>query len=366
MNEILEQPEEAVVAPRIAVIRTSDRSLFKRCRRKWDFLSGLRKNLTEKDRASYFWIGTGGHFALEDWHGYNYYGHPAEAFDAYVRAYQQLEKNSSHRLPSDWQEQTYLAKGILDNYLLWCKTRDPYETVWIDGEPQVEITGHLELPINPPPGYDKVVYQFTLDRLCIVDDEFWIQDWKFYKNFDSGDLDMNPQMGAYAWIGSAIYDDPIAGAILHEFRKDLPVEPKILGTGKLSSAKHQKTSHGLYRDALIKLYGSVDKAPKANIECLNDLCIRETPDRDDFIRRRRTRRTLEQQQAEGTRILMELEDMLNPDLPLYINQTKDCDWDCAIRDVCVMIERDEDWHSLLDELMISRNEEPENWRQYLT
>ena len=64
--------------------------------------------------------------------------------------------------------------------------------------------------------------------------------------------------------------------------------------------------------------------------------------------------------------MMELEDILNPNLPLYINQTKDCDWDCAIRDICVMIERDDDWESLLNELMVSRDEEPEDWRQYLT
>ena len=355
--------EESV--PRIAVIRTSDRQLFKRCRRKWGWHSPLRQNLAVSDNPSYFWVGTGGHFALEDYHGYNHYGHPVEAFRAYVSACRTLYAKTKRGLPDDWEEQSTLCEGILEHYLIWSKNRDTYETVWIDGEPQVEVTCHIPLPIQPPEGFDKVVYQLTLDRLVEIGDEYWILDWKFYKTFSQGSLDLDAQMTAYVWGASTIFQKPIAGAILHEFRKELPRSPRILSGGKLSTAKHQMTTHGLYREAIVEIYGDVAKTPKPYVDCLNDLAARESADRDDFIKRGRTRRTDLQLQAEGTKILMEATDMCNPDLALYNNATRDCSWDCSLQDICLMIDRDDAWSDLLSELTIQRVEENIGWRQHL-
>ena len=351
---------------RKAIIRTSDRHLFKRCRRKWHWHSGLRQRLRLKDSPSYFWIGTGGHFALEDYHGHNYYGHPVEAFNAYVTACRNVQSKYGYGLPADWKDQVELGQGILDYYLIWLQGRDPLQTVWIDGEPQVEIKCEIPLPVTPPPGCDEVVYQFTLDRLVELDGEFWIEDYKFYKSFSTSDLAYDQQMSAYIWAAQAIFDRPIAGAILHEFRKDTPNEPRVLAGGKLSSAKQgQKTTHRLYREKLLEMYGEVENAPHANIECLNDLAARESADRDDFIKRTKTRRTPAQQQAEGTKILMEVADMCNPDLPLYPNPTRDCSWDCDLRDICLMIDRDDDWEPLLNELTVPETEEFDQWRHHL-
>ncbi len=350
---------------RIAVIRTSDRGTFKRCRRKWGWSSPLRQNRTTRDSPSYFWIGTGGHFALEDYHGYNHYRHPVEAFKAYVFACKKQQHKLGFGLPDDWQEQTELCEGILENYLIWLTNRDPYETVWIAGVPQVEITCHIPLPVDPPPGFDKLVYQFTLDRLVKIADEYWIEDWKFYKQFEQGGLEFNQQMSAYIWAAQTIYDFPIAGGIVHEFKKKLPHQPKVLASGTISTARNQGTTHGLYRDALVKLYGDVKRAPSSNIKCLNYLALAESEDRDDFIKRTKTRRTEMQQQAEGTKILMELEDMCNPNLPLYTNPTRECAWDCSLQDVCLMMDRDDDWEYLLEESTVQRAEEMGQWRKYL-
>ncbi len=350
---------------RIAVIRTSDRSSFKRCRRRWAWGSPLRQNLTTRDNPSYFWIGTGGHFALEDYYGYNHYRHPVEAFRAYVAACKSLWQKKRYGLPDDWEEQSTLCEGILENYLMWCRNREEYQTVWYDGVPQVEITCHIPLDVAPPPGFDRVVYQFTLDRLVEIDEEYWILDWKFYKQFSQGSLDFDQQMSAYIWAAQCMFNRPIAGGILNEFKKKLPVPPRILSGGTISTAHNQGTTHGLYREALKQMYGSVQKAPSSNVKCLNDLAMRESPDRDDFIKRTRTRRTELQQQAEGTKILMELEDMCNPDLPLYTNATRDCSWDCGFQDICLMMDRDDDWSFQLSESTIQRKEESGEWRKYL-
>ncbi len=350
---------------RTAVIRTSDRSSFKRCRRKWGWHSGLKHNLKVKDSPSYFWIGTGGHFALEDYHGYNHFGHPVEAFNAYTAACKQFMRKHKFGLPDDWEEQTTLAGGILEHYLIWLQQREAHKTVWVDGEPQVEIKCQIPIPVSPPPGFDRVVYQLTLDRLVEIEGEYWITDYKFYKSFGQGDLSFDQQMGAYIWGAQTIFDKPIAGAIFHEFVKNIPKEPRILSTGRLSHAKKQTTTHRIYREALINMYGEVAKAPKPNIDCLNDLAAQESEDRDKFIKRTKTRRTEQQQQAQGSMILLEAADMCNPDLPLYPNPTRDCSWDCSLQDICLMIDRDDDWGSTLEEMTVLDTEERDQWRTHL-
>lgn len=350
---------------RKAVIRTSDRALFKRCRRKWGWQSGLRQNRRAKDSPSYFWLGTGGHFALEDYHGYNHFGHPVKAFDAYVEACRRLYNKVQHGLPADWKDQSELGRGILEYYPHWLSQRGHHETVWIDGAPQVEIRCEIPLPVDPPPGFDVVVYQLTLDRLVEINGEYWITDYKFYKSFSTSLLEFDQQMSAYIWGAQTVFDKPIAGAILHEFKKDVPNEPRILSNGKLSHADRQGTTHRLYRDAIIQMYGDVDKAPRPNILRLNTLAAKETEDRDDFIRRSYTRRTEMHQQAEGTKILMEAVDMCNPDLPLYPNPTRDCSWDCGLQDVCLMVDRDDDWQYILDETTITDEEDTDQWRDHL-
>lgn len=361
--------ESATTSPRIAIVRTSDRSMFKRCRRKWDFESGLRKNLAPIDRPSYFWIGTGGHFAMEDYHGWNYYGDPVKAFEAYCDACVYSASKHKVQVPEDFDDQKELGRGILAYYLRWIKGRDAYETVWMDGSPCVEVKCQIPLPIPPNSitafNYDEVYYQMTLDRLVIIDGEYWVLDWKFFKQFSQVPLEYNGQMSAYIWGAHAMWDVPIAGAIYHEFLKKVPNEARILKNGSISSAKNQATTHAIYRDALDAMYGNVNHAPAENLACLNDLAAQEGPDRDKFIRREHTTRNQAQLESEGSRVLMELEEMLNPNLPLYTNPTKDCSWDCQFKEACLMMDRDDDWENFILQTTVSRSEENEEWRNYL-
>ncbi len=319
-----------------------------------------------KDTPSYFWIGTGGHYALEDYHGYNRFGHPVEAFNSYVSASKEYQRKHGYGLPDDWEEQATLCQGILEYYLKWIENREPHNTVWIDGEPQVEVKCEIPLPeIPPPPGYDVVVYQLTMDRLVEIDGEYWITDYKFLKAFRQAALAFDQQMSAYIWGASTIFDKPIAGAIYHEFRKAIPCEPKILSSGRLSHAKNQGTTHRMYREALKAMYGDVNKAPKQNMDCLQQLAYQESAEADNFIKRTPTRRNQQQMEATGSTILMEAKDMCDPDLPLYPNPTRDCTWDCSLQDICLMVDRDDDWDALLNELTITDTEEFDQWRHHL-
>ena len=125
----------------------------------------------------------------------------------------------------------------------------------------------------------------------------------------------------------------------------------------------------MYKQALVDLYGSVDNAPFANIECLNYLTEQEGPHFDRFIRRDFTTRNQTQLVAEEVKVNDEATDMLNQDLPLYPNATRDCSWDCNMRDICLMIDRGEDWQHVLGLEYIEGNTatttDEDDWKEYL-
>jgi hypothetical protein len=54
--------------------------------------------------------------------------------------------------------------------------------------------------------------------------------------------------------------------------------------------------------------------------------------------------------------------MLNPELPLYPNPTRDCMWDCSFRSVCLAMDDGSDWQFILNSEFAVRNEE-DPWRK---
>ena len=343
-------------AARVLEIHTSDRILFKRCRRKWHFASPLRLHLEPvTQQRSALWFGTGFHFALEDYHGWNRFGHPVKAFRAYYEAFRPEE------LPEDHAGLLQLAEGMLNYYLLWLKRRDDFQTFWWQGHPQVEVDFEIPLPIKGPNG-EEVVYAGTLDRVVV--DPFgrlWVQDYKTVRTFDTTKLATDPQITAYCWAASLIYDRPVEGVVYTQFLKDVPKPPMILKDGSVSVNKNQRTTHALYRETLKKVYGDVSKAPRKNIEFLNMLAEKETAEGDIFIRRDLVRRNQHFLQAEFEKILAEVQEMLNPNLPLYPNPTRDCIWDCEFRSVCIAMDDGSDWEFILQEEFRQKQELPE-WR----
>lgn len=350
----------------IAIIRTSDRISFKRCRRKWSWTSHLQLNRDTSEAASYLWLGTGCHYALQDFHGWNYYKSPVEAFRAYVHAQREWVKRNPHRkLPMAWTEQAELGEALMEYYLIWLQGRDPLQTYWHNGVPQCEVKCSIQLPFSNE-HYDEVYYQATLDRVVIDSDgNLWVQDYKFYNRDWTPQPDFDAQMSAYIWIASLMYDRPVVGAILQKHFKKVPEPPRILASGKLSSDKNQNTSAPMYKERLIQMYGAVENAPLSNRQCYEALLLSEDIERDDFIRRDRTRRNENQIAATYAQIMMELPEMLNPELPLYKNDTKDCSWDCAFNDICQMMDQGLDWESTLLDTTVNRDAEDESWQQHL-
>jgi hypothetical protein len=366
-QETFSEPVKGLSFPdRVAIVRTSDRMTFRRCRRKFNWWYVHRNNLTKKETPGYFWFGTGFHFALEDYHGYRRFPSPSDAFMAFTDA---CRRTPGFPIPQDYDELVELGQGMMAYYEEWLETRDPLVTLEIDGVPQVEVNFQIPIPIDPDLlrswGYDRAVYVGTIDRVVIDDlGQLWPGDYKTAKIIQTSHIDTDPQISAYCWAMRHIYNMPVGGFFYMQFKKTVPHEPAFLkSTSSFSVAKNQNTTYALYRKALQNAYGDVNRAPTPNIQYLNYLQSQETEKADSLIRFDTIERNQNQIESEGLKILQETLEMLNPDLPLYPNPTRDCSWDCGFREACIGMDSGLDWEHELELTTVDREEEVTSWRQ---
>jgi hypothetical protein len=353
-------------------VRTSDRITFKRCRRKWNWQFSHRGNRTPIRRSNPLWLGTGFHFAMEDRHGKRLWPTAADAWQAYHDAWLKSTRAGGSPLPDDHEELSDLTLRMLEYYEEWLTFRVPLNTFVYQGKPQVERRFEIQLPVPPEVlahyGYDACYYVGTIDRV-IVDEHgrLWLVDYKTAKRFETGHFDTDPQISAYCWAAQKIYPDrEIAGFIYQQHKKQVPGEPKFLtSSGMFSVSKTQATTYPLYYKALKNLYGDVNKAPAANIEYLNNLAAAEQGDMDAFIRRDYVQRNEAQIASVEEHMVLEAMDMMNPNLPLYPNHTRDCSWDCPFNIACINQDDGGDAQYELESSTVDRAEEDDSWHKHL-
>ena len=101
--------------PRVAVIRTSDRSNFRKCRRAWAFQSHMRMNREPKKAAKPLVFGTGIYYAMEDMYNEDkrIFDSPVDALQAYKKA---LERQSRQEMPDEWEEEMEMGYSMMDYY----------------------------------------------------------------------------------------------------------------------------------------------------------------------------------------------------------------------------------------------------------
>lgn len=360
--------------PLIIEVHNSDRELFRRCRRKWDWQSRDRSNLTPIGAENKnFFFGSGIHFALEDFHGYHRWEHPAMAFAAYIDAHKRDE------LPDEIDELTDLGVGMLDYYQGdWLRQHpEPFETLVVDGIPQVEVEVAIDITdllittlehkgvvtkVGLRPWLDKVLgdrrvhFVVTFDRVVIDKHErIWPLDYKTAAQLDVLNLQTNPQAGSYDWAADLFYGDAVEGLIWQQHLKAYPKPPNWLVTkNRFSTDASQRTTFALYRRTIMEHYGSI---PEEYRDLLATLGNQQDADGDKFIKRNLLRRNDEQRRNEQEKIISEVLEMLDPTLPLYPNPTKDCSWDCSFKVPCLAKDDGSDYAQLLDD-------EYESWEGY--
>lgn len=179
----------------------------------------------------------------------------------------------------------------------------------------------------------------------------------------------DPQITSYVWAAKNIYGHlgyEVAGVIYMQFVKKLPEPPKILASGKISTAQTQVTSATLYQDALERMYGDVMKAPEANREFLTGLMLSEDENKDKYIQRAVVERNDHMCAMEAQKIILELEDMLNPNLPLYPSPTRECSRMCSFVAPCVSFDDGSDWEYTIEHRYAKRDQAADRlWRRRL-
>lgn len=395
-------------------IRTSDRRVFRRCPRKWGFMSSLKDNLQRKgaEQNINFWFGSAIHYAMEDFHGWNRFGDPRRAFKAYYDCFKPEERPGGSDVMYD------IGIGMLTYYLEWYPRKNAtygFETLWLkDGkavepftegaEPAVEQQFFLDLDIKvvvdkkteqiiceyksemesisgkswpqivkvgngfnlddvyKGPNEEFSYYYFenasqntpievlivpihyhgTIDKI-VVDRQgrWWLLDYKTAKGADTNKLDTDDQISAYMWAAEQWFQHKIHGFIYLQLTKDVTRPPRRLKNGDLSIDKKQKTTYALVKQAIIDEFGSVKQAPNKYIDFLNNMADKESPEGDRFIRWDFVRRSDAQLASTYKHIMGELRTMINPDFYRYPSPTRDCIWDCPLRDICLAMDRDE-------------------------
>jgi hypothetical protein len=345
------------------VLHTSDRLLFKRCRRKWDFESPLRQNLEVKGVTShYFFIGTGFHYALERYHGYG--EDPIEAFENYYNCF------TPEELTMEIEAYATMIPGMFNHYIHdWLPKRRQFKTLFIDGKPQVEVEVVLELKELSKLFGEPIYYSMRFDR--VVEDEYgrlWIMDYKTVAGFNTDKLETDLQISVYSWGAELYYQRPVEGMVYLQFKKALIQEPRILKkpAGAISIDKTQNTNYDRYLQALKFKYGCMEEVPPENLETLEFFAKQEDDLGDAFIRYDMVRRSKANKQKQYEYIIAEGKDMLNKELPIYPNQTQDCFNFCSFRPVCLAMDDNTDWKFILDNNYQTRVKERDSWRSKLT
>lgn len=381
-------------------LHTSDRSSFRRCRRKSLLSSKLWYGLQPVRPNKHLWLGSGVHKGIERYYGFN--ENPVAVFQDWAQ--EGIEEIRTEEGLMEEEKQVFedtleLGTGMLEHYLLFAEKHDDFNVyVFPDGTPAVEIL--FEVPIVEPSTGEQLFARYTnvregmnvgqVEELSsngfvnipvtyggvidlIVEDsmgDLWIFDHKTAQNFgDWSKLQLDTQVGSYIWALKQLVPDldkHVQGVIYNGIRKSLPKEPQPLKRGGFSKNKAQMTTFDVY----LKTLQDAGEPLDGYREILEHLAGQEEITADGittrFFKRQKIRRSPAEVRSMGRDIFYEAVDMVNAQA-FYPNPTRDCSWDCDFYEVCVGINNEEDVQWQLDSLFEKRSDGPAStedaWQQ---
>jgi CRISPR/Cas system-associated exonuclease Cas4 (RecB family) len=317
------------------IIHNSGIKAFKECRRKWY----LRENYKPIKINDNLFLGSGIHYSLEKYYAEGQ--HLQEAFlEWFDKQLQELEI---------WEEQMdmlnekkELGLGMLKHYKIFSDNNDSdyFEKV-IDTEIDFEI------PVRNLKGNKtNCKYAGTVDGLAV--DEFgmyWLLEHKTASRIDTTHLPLDEQVVRYIWAMQEKLGIEISGVIYNILLKKTPTEPRVLKSGALSKAKNIKTTFDAYVNSLITHYGGIEKVPFAEYnDILTDLRSRD----NEFFKRVKVEKTQHEIQDIAKRTYLEYKEMSNPQLRMFPSPTRQCNWKCDFREVCIAMNQGLDYEYMLE------------------
>lgn len=326
-------------------IHISDVLAFKGCRRKWDFQSLLRQNLTPLGVYAPFFTGRVIHGALD--HLYRWGVDPVDEVDSLVEAeVQQLRTEYptiyAANLPTI-NEQTQLCKGLLSHYGQW---RQSYNGPFNDRDLDfLNVEQAFNVPLRTPRNFIarnlRLAGKFDGVVRHKKDDKLYLWEIKTTKSIAQRVqmLDLEEQADAYAIAAQELLGQPIAGIIYTLIRKALPATPEILKNGNLSQNKQIDTTFSHYLAAIRENHRH--NATNAFIQDTYGTFLQHLLDNGKpFFARVMIKRSAAQLKASRNELYAVAREMVNPSVPIYHHGQMGCNW-CIFREPCIAMQQGE-------------------------
>lgn len=320
-------------------IHISDVQAFKACRRKWDWSSLLRRNLTPVAPYAPFFTGRIVHAALDLY--YRYGLHPAYEIDLLVN---DETKHLRTHYPTIYaaneqsiNEQAQFCKDLLAHYVQWAGSyNNPFNDRELDfinveqnfNEPMRTNRGFLARRMRLAGRFDGVVRHKK-------DDKLYLWEIKTTKSIDNRlrQLDLEEQADAYALAAQEILGEPIAGIVYTLIRKALPATPQVLKNGMLSQNKQIDTTFEYYLSAIRAIHGHNATREFINVQ-YGDFLQHLLDNGNPFFARVMIRRSPEQLRTARDELYATAQEMINPAVPIYKTAGIPCNW-CIFREPCI-------------------------------
>lgn len=288
----------------MASFTVTERGVFRRCRRRWDYSSLNRQALTPLQGAPALALGMLVHKALESWIddpsadlAYLFIGHAANELDVVKQRYRQTVGAD----PSDVElgslyEAIGLGRAMVTNYQAYYKQPIPEGFNRVQAEQtlvaEVPGTGHY--------------LQGTVDLLLEHNNKLYVMDHKTYRSRPRpASIQQNDQFLAYLWLVSQVCPGQVGGFIYDGLWK---------------------------REEPPKRGGTVD----------------------DLFMRLVTIRPPEELAEFEYNASCELTEMGDPDLRIYPNRQWQGCWDCGFSNLCTAQSRGESWQLIRDSDFVKR------------
>lgn len=375
---------------RIPMLRTSERKDFKRCQQRWWW--AWREGLRDRGSPSTpLWFGTGIHLALAAWYcgpGTKRGPHPAETWTEFAKDELATVKIES---PSEEEVQEYvdaseLGRVLMEEYVRHYGTDDhkliiaPEQTFklpipWHDRQ-QLYDYGSKDLLVN---------FHGTFDGVWRDAGTGWLilDEHKTAKTISTGHLDIDDQGGGYWAVATMVLrrqgligqKESLKGIEYNFIRKALPdTRPKDAegyATNKPTKADYIKAINEERAKMPTKTGGSwlgPEPTGKESLELLREMASkmgltvlgeRSKVQPKPLFERHMVHRTSKERFTQLQRIQDEAVHMRairDGLLPITLNPTRDCQWDCRFHAMCVLKENGGDWKEFKD--LQYRQEDP--------
>lgn len=315
----------------LPIIRTSERSDFKRC--EWQWWMRWRLGLTPERTKTALWFGTGWHRVMDARYPV---GRKRGTRKAMRKAWDNYCGNTTRQMMVDgqsWDDAEFgdakeLGFLLIDAYIEEHGVDEQWEVL------AVEKAFQIDVPHPTSPDVILAVYAGTVDKVMrnILTGEIWLWDHKTARAFpDFRFLTLDDQPGSYLWVGEEVF----------KFLKVLKETEHIEGIIFDYARKGKPDTRPMNEDGMrLNQDGSVSKKQPS------PLFHREYIDANDYKRVQMARRV----QVEAARMAT-ARSYGSIDL-LMKTPTKDCPRQCPVFELCEAHEAGDDWEELIDGMFI--------------